>query len=95
MASPVPAVQCPAAPVPAPYGTPPPPVAIAPYTPPPATPAPAPSPDLNGNVYTIKAGDSLWGIARKFGTSVNAVKETNGMTGNTIIEGKSLIIPGR
>lgn len=88
-------INPPATPVAAAYGTPPPPVAIAPYTPPPATPAPAPSPDLNGNVYTIKAGDSLWGIARKFGTSVNAVKETNGMTGNTIIEGKSLIIPGR
>jgi LysM repeat protein len=63
--------------------------------PPPASPAPTPSPDLNGNVYTIKAGDSLWGIARKFGTSVNAVKETNGMTNDTIIEGRSLIIPGR
>jgi nucleoid-associated protein YgaU len=92
---PVAPINPPATQVPAPYGTPA--VAIAPYTPPTTTPAPAPapSPDLNGNVYTIKAGDSLWGIARKFGTSVNAVKETNGMTSNTIIEGRSLIIPGR
>jgi hypothetical protein len=92
---PIAPINPPETPVPAPYGTPP--VAIAPYTPGTTTPdpAPAPSPDLNGNVYTIKAGDSLWGIARKFGTSVNAVKETNGMTSNTIIEGRSLIIPGR
>ena len=82
------------APVAGTYGTPP-PVAIAPYSPPTANPAPAPSPELNGNVYTIKAGDSLWGIARKFGTSVNAVKKTNGMTSDTIIGGKTLIIPGR
>lgn len=90
---PIAPINPPATPLPAPYGTPP--VAIAPYTPPPATPAPTPSPDLNGNVYTIKAGDSLWGIARKFETSVKAVKETNGMTNDTIIEGRSLIIPGR
>ena len=73
-----------------PYGTPPP----APVTPSvPATPAPAP--DLNGNVYTIKKGDSLWGIARKYGTSVSAIQEANGMTSDTIIDGRTLIIPGR
>jgi hypothetical protein len=90
---PIDPINPPAAPLPNPYGTPP--VAIPPYTPPTATAAEATSPDLNGNVYTIKAGDSLWGIARKFGSSVNAVKEANGMTSNTIIEGRSLIIPGR
>jgi LysM repeat protein len=51
--------------------------------------------DLNGNVYTIKKGDSLWGIARKYGTNVSAIKEANGMTSDTIIDGRTLIIPGQ
>ena len=56
---------------------------------------PVASPDLNGNVYTIKTGDSLWGIARKFDTSVEALKEANGLAKDTIIAGSTLIIPGR
>ena len=87
---PVGPINPPAAPVPAasPYGTPP-PVAVAP-----STPAPVAA-DLNGNVYTIKKGDSLWGIARKYGTNVSAIKEANGMTSDTIIDGRTLIIPGQ
>ncbi|MFT7171878.1 MAG: hypothetical protein ACI9NQ_000085 [Paracoccaceae bacterium] len=60
---------------------------IAPVTP--------PSPTLNGNVHTIQKGDSLWGISRKYSTTVEALKTANGMTSDTIIEGRSLIIPGR
>jgi LysM repeat protein len=56
---------------------------------------PAPSPDLNGNVYIIETGDSLWGIARKFDTSVEAIKTANGMAKDTIIAGRTLVIPGR
>lgn len=66
------------------------------YTPTAPTIPTAPTgPALNGNVHTIQKGDSLWGIARKHGTSVEALKEANGMTGDTIIEGRTLIIPGR
>lgn len=87
-------INPPAAPIPNanPYGTPP-PITTSPSVP--ATPAPAPAPELNGNVYTIKKGDSLWGISRKYGTSVSAIKEANGMTSDTIIDGRTLIIPGR
>ncbi len=63
------------------------------YTPTtPATPTP---PALNGNVHSIQKGDSLWGISRKYGTTVDALKEANGMTNDTIIEGRTLVIPGR
>lgn len=71
------------------------------YGTPPAAPAPsipstpAPSPQLNGNVYTIQKGDSLWGLSRKFGTTVDAIKEANGLSSDTIIDGRTLIIPGR
>ena len=61
------------------------------YTPPATT----TDPTLNGNVYNIKKGDSLWGISRKYNTSVSAIKEANGMSDDTIIEGRTLIIPGR
>jgi len=61
-------------------------------SPDPAIPTPS---TLNGNVHTIKKGDSLWGISRKYGTSVEALKTINGMSNNTIIEGHTLVIPGR
>ncbi len=64
------------------------------YTPPPVTSTPAPT-TLNGNVHTISKGDSLWGISRKYGTSVDAIKSANGLESDTIIEGRTLVIPGR
>jgi len=59
------------------------------------TPVTPPPPTLNGNVHTIKKGDSLWSLSRKYSTSVEAIKQANGMTSDTIIEGRSLVIPGR
>ncbi len=70
------------------------PVALPPATPA-AVPAPAASPELNGNVYNIQTGDSLWGISRKFNTTVEAIKELNGLSNDTIVAGRTLIIPGR
>lgn len=69
------------------------PAAITPATPAPV--APAASPELNGNVYKIETGDSLWGISRKFNTTVEAIKQLNGLTSDTIVAGRTLIIPGR
>jgi membrane-bound lytic murein transglycosylase D len=43
--------------------------------------------------YTIVAGDTLGGIARKFNTTVDALRETNNLSGNTIVAGRSLLIP--
>ena len=62
------------------------------FTPPPAPASPS---GLNGNVHTIRKGDSLWGLSRKYNTSVDAIKTLNGIESNTIIEGRTLIIPGR
>lgn len=98
----VPGAQAPYQPI-DPINPPAAPVApVAPANPVPAgVPAPQPvvttpaSPDLNGNVYTIQDGDSLWGISRKFNTTVEELKQINGLTGDTIIEGRTLIIPGR
>lgn len=44
--------------------------------------------------YRVSRGDSLWLIARKFGTDVEQLKELNGLTGNRILPGQTLRVPG-
>lgn len=46
-----------------------------------------------GTRYTIKKGDTLSGIARKYGTSVAKLKAANGLKSDLIREGRSLKIP--
>ncbi len=43
--------------------------------------------------YTVKSGDSLWNIANKYGTTVNAIKTLNGLTGDALSIGQVLLIP--
>ena len=45
-------------------------------------------------VYTIAPGDDLYEIARRFGTTVAAIQEENGISGTEIIAGQTLMIPG-
>ncbi len=48
----------------------------------------------NSNItYTVVRGDSLWSIARKYNTTVNAIKQLNNLTSNTIYIGQKLQIP--
>ena len=45
-------------------------------------------------VYFVKPGDSLWKIAKKFGSTVNAIAETNGIEQvDNIVVGQQLFIP--
>ncbi len=43
--------------------------------------------------YTVKAGDSLWDIARMYGTTVAGLKSANNLTTDTIRPGQTLVIP--
>lgn len=43
--------------------------------------------------YVVKAGDSLWLIARRYNTTVDTIKSINGLTSNMITTGQILKIP--
>jgi putative chitinase len=61
----------------------------------PSAPAPAPAPSKPGQSYTVKSGDTLSGIAQRFGTSVGALASANGISNpNHISVGQKLTIPG-
>ncbi|HEX7119859.1 MAG TPA: DUF5715 family protein [Longimicrobiales bacterium] len=44
--------------------------------------------------YTVRQGDSLWEIARRFGTTVAAIKAENGLRSSRVLAGQVLRIPG-
>lgn len=43
--------------------------------------------------YTVRPGDSLWLIATRYGTTVDAIRSLNGLTGDLIDVGQVLKIP--
>jgi len=45
------------------------------------------------STYNVIKGDTLYGIANKFGVSVNSIKELNNLKSNTISIGQTLKIP--
>ncbi len=74
----------------------------APPPPPPTetpTPTPAPSPTptpVAGFTYTVRWGDTLFSLARRFGTTVEAIAEANKLPDpRKIRAGQQLIIPGK
>lgn len=45
------------------------------------------------NTYTVKAGDTLWNIAKKYNTTVEELMKLNNLTSDLIMIGKVLKIP--
>ena len=62
----------------------------------PRTPAPVvPRAATNGAaiIHTVVAGDTLSGISAKYKVPVAAIKQANGMTKDTVVLGKKMVIP--
>lgn len=54
---------------------------------------PSLGPETGSFAYTVRAGDSLWLIANKYGTTVEAIKRLNGLTSDLLNIGQVLRIP--
>lgn len=52
-----------------------------------------PAPAAGGSTHTVAAGDSLWGLSRKYNTTVEAIQAANGLSGTMIRTGQTLRIP--
>lgn len=50
--------------------------------------------DNSYNYYTVIVGDSLYSIANKFNTTVDVIKNLNGLSSNLLSIGQQLKIPG-
>jgi LysM repeat protein len=55
--------------------------------------APAVTVEMQGSRYTVRAGDTLSSIARRFSTTVQAIMTANGLTSTVIRVGQVLVIP--
>ena len=53
---------------------------------------PIPQGSSTETIYTVKSGDSLYAIARKFNTTVDSIKRKNNLTSNTLSIGQKLVI---
>jgi LysM repeat protein len=59
------------------------------------TAAPSRSSSSSSSRYRVRAGDSLWTIARKNNISVQALQAANNLRGSRIVVGQTLVIPAR
>lgn len=44
--------------------------------------------------HTVKRGDSLWNLARRYGTTTQKIRQANRLSGNRLHIGQKIVIPG-
>ncbi len=63
---------------------------------PPSVPAyNSPAPAATAKVHTVVRGDSLWSIGKKYGVSIDSIKQANAMTRDIVVLGSKLNIPAQ
>jgi membrane-bound lytic murein transglycosylase D len=56
----------------------------------------APAPSSKPRVHVVKPGDTLWGVARRYGVTVPALASENGLSSQAgLVAGAKLEIPGK
>jgi LysM repeat protein len=60
---------------------------------PPPPPPPTPTSPPQETIYVVRQGDTLYSIARRYGTTVQAIMAANGLTNYNIYVGQQLHIP--
>lgn len=56
-------------------------------------PKPKPKPKPSATYHTVRKGDTLYGLAKRYGTSVSSIQKANGISGSIIRLGQKLKIP--
>ncbi|RMF02626.1 MAG: LysM peptidoglycan-binding domain-containing protein [Bacteroidetes bacterium] len=51
---------------------------------------PTPTPPASAVYHTVQAGETLWAISQRYGTTVDAIKQLNGLTSNNLSIGMKL-----
>ena len=51
------------------------------------------SPPAKVKSYTVRSGDTLWGISKKLGVSISALQKANKLKGTNVIAGTKLVVP--
>jgi len=59
-----------------------------------AAPAPPPEATPGSRYHKVSGSDTLWGLSRKYGTTVSAIQRANGLSDTTIRTGSTIKIPG-
>lgn len=52
-----------------------------------------PTPSIKENVYIVKAGDTLWNIAKRYNTTVEELMNINNLNSDLIAIGQEIIVP--
>ena len=63
------------------------------YTPAPSRPTYTPAPTSSARSHTVQRGDTLFNLSRRYGTTVSAIQNANGLSGDLIRIGETLTIP--
>jgi len=58
-----------------------------------ATPLPSPTPTVQPTLHVVRPGDTLFSLARLYGTTVDAIMKANSLPTQNIFIGQTLVIP--